>query len=263
MSDDEKRVMTCPQCGGILLTTGKYGEYRCLQCGVVTQYSDQVAQGDKQVILDKRFSHKERLKDKEYAFERHRLKYEAHKDWRDILNTLVTTGMGPLLLLLVISIGGMFITGLLGQRANSKLEQIEKQVVQAIREENYTDAMLFVNQLRYSGDSKDKEKSWSAKREEYTRIIDEKREEAELRDPDNIFMPADSGYYIGKNYEIVAENLISLGFLNISAQKSVYTADLFHGENNVESLVFNGKTSFKKGDHFRKDVTIILYYYYK
>ena len=124
--------------------------------------------------------------------------------------------------------------------------------------------MLLANKL-YTGDgfSYKTRDEWNERRENYYKIIEEKKREQELKDPNNIVMPMSSKSLIGEDYEDVIQQLKSIGFTNITSQVSYKKPGFFDGNNEVEHILIGGKMSFTTDDYFKKDDRIIIYYYSK
>ncbi|SDZ78936.1 hypothetical protein SAMN05216349_10157 [Oribacterium sp. KHPX15] len=145
----------------------------------------------------------------------------------------------------------------------AKLQQLEITIDEAIKNEDYDTALLNVNKLHGNGLSENDKTTWDAKRESYLKLLEEKRKEQDLNDPNNIFMPSSSSSFKGKNYQEVQEQFKNLGFTNISTEVSLEKAGIFDNNNAIEHILIDGKTEFKTGDYFKKDVKIILYYFEK
>ena len=144
------------------------------------------------------------------------------------------------------------------------LKQLEIEIDEAIQEDSYDIALLKANKL-YCDDnwSKNETAAWDAKREAYLRLIDEKKREQDINNPDNIFMPSSSDSFNGKNYQDVVEQFESLGFTNINTQIASVKPGLFDKNDTVEHILIAGKTKFTAEDYFNKDSSITIYYYSK
>ena len=105
--------------------------------------------------------------------------------------------------------------------------------------------------------------AWDAKREAFIKIIEDKKREADLKDPNNLFMPAPSSSFKGKKYTDVVDQLKSLGFTNVTTQVASESPGLFDKNDTVEHILVGGKTEFTAEDYFNKDTPIIVYYYSK
>lgn len=144
------------------------------------------------------------------------------------------------------------------------LQRLEIEIEEAIQSEDFDTALFKANKLYCDDDYSSRErKTWDKKRESYLTLIEEKKKEHELNDPNTIFMPTSSSSLKGKDYSYVYDQLESLGFTNISLQPSTETAGLFQKNGAVEHILIGGKTSFTKKDYFNKEVPIIIYYYSK
>ena len=268
MSGENVREISCPKCGTSMVKTEDYGVFHCSYCGTNIQFVDMIEHDQKSKILRSRFSHQELMKDKEYENQIKRMKYESRSERRQFIQKILTAndGTGLIILLFMVIIGSCIVFAMISgdpyKEEKEALKTIESEVVEHIQAEEYDTALAKANQLRYSGDKESETyKTWEDKRKEYISIINASKEEADVKNPDNIFMPGDAGSYRGKNYSEIAEYLRTLGFTNVSACKSIHKADLFHGRDTVESIIIDGKTEFKKGDYFLKDAAVILYYY--
>ena len=78
---------------------------------------------------------------------------------------------------------------------------------------------------------------------------------------DNVLMTYSPWHFIGNDYQTVKEELIELGFTNISIKS---TTDSYWATNKINSVVgieINGSQDFKHGDLFNKSIPITLLYH--
>ena len=143
------------------------------------------------------------------------------------------------------------------------LQQTEEEIKTAISNEDYDSASLLVNKLRSDDLSKEESKVWEETRKTYSELIEKKRKEQEINDPNNIFMPSSSKDFKGLDYEDVMRQLRALGFTNVSSQPATEPAGLFKKKNTVEHILVGDVTKFSEKDYFLKDTKIIVYYYVK
>ena len=178
-------------------------------------------------------------------------------------------GIGSLTLLFVL----VMISIYLGYNSDKKerlqkleyLQQLEIEIEADIKTGDFDSALLNTNKL-YCKDScfsSEERAAWDAKREEYIIIIEEKKREVDLQDPNNIFMPASSNDFKGKKVDDVVDQLKGLGFTNITMQVASEDAGLFNKKDTVEHILIGGKTEFTSEDYFNKDTPIVVYYYSK
>lgn len=157
--------------------------------------------------------------------------------------------------------------GSLEKKHNQKvayLQQLESEIEANIKDKDYDSALIKANKL-YCDDNWSSEQiaTWNAKRESFIKIIEEKKREQDLKDPNNIFMPVSSSKFNGKRYSDVVDQLEGLGFTNISTQIASESPGLFDKNDSVEHILVGGKTEFTAEDYFNKDIPIIIYYYSK
>ncbi len=143
----------------------------------------------------------------------------------------------------------------------ANLQEIEIEIEEAIQKQDYDLALLKANNL-YLDDqySSEETATWDAKRKALLEIIEEKQRESNLNDTDNIFMPAKSSFFEGKDCADVVDQLKALGFTNISTQIASKSPGWFTKNNTVEHILIGGKTEFTQEDYFNKDTSIIVYY---
>lgn len=144
------------------------------------------------------------------------------------------------------------------------LQQLEVEIEADIKSGDYDSALIKANKL-YCDDhwSSEQTAAWDAKREAFIKIIEDKKREADLKDPNNLFMPAPSSSFKGKKYTDVVDQLKSLGFTNVTTQVASESPGLFDKNDTVEHILVGGKTEFTAEDYFNKDTPIIVYYYSK
>ena len=104
---------------------------------------------------------------------------------------------------------------------------------------------------------------WEETRKTYSDLIEKKRKEQEINDPNNIFMPSSSKDFKGLDYKDVMRQLRALGFTNVSSQPATEPAGLFKKKNTVEHILVGDVTKFSEKDYFNKDTQITVYYYAK
>lgn len=146
----------------------------------------------------------------------------------------------------------------------ANLQQLELEIEELIQDDNYELARLKVNKM-YLDDRYSSEEAavWDKKREDLLEIIEKEQREYEVNNPDNIFMPAKSSSFKGKNYEEVMDQFKVLGFTNITAQVASESPGFFDRNDTIEHILIGGRTEFTTEDYFAKDTPIILYYYQK
>lgn len=144
------------------------------------------------------------------------------------------------------------------------LQQLEIDMEADIKAGDYDSALLKANKM-YCDDhwSSEQSAAWDQKREAYIKIIEDKKRETDLLDPNNIFMPADSASFVGKKYIDIANQLKGLGFTNITTQIASKSPGLLDKQDTVEHILIGGKTEFTAEDYFNKNTPIIIYYYSK
>ncbi len=144
------------------------------------------------------------------------------------------------------------------------LKQLENEIEESIKEEDYDTALLKANRL-YCDDnfSEEETTTWDNKRESLISIIEEKKREAALNDSDTIFISSSLSSFIGKNYNDVVDQFKAMGFINVTAQPSTETPGFFKKNESVEHILIGGKTEFSSDDYFKNDTPIIVYYYVK
>ncbi|WP_294753285.1 Ltp family lipoprotein [uncultured Ruminococcus sp.] len=84
-----------------------------------------------------------------------------------------------------------------------------------------------------------------------------------LTNDNEISVPDENYSFYYSDYQDVQKKLSSAGFTNIKTEP-LY--DIFWGitpEGSVEDVEINGKTNYKKGDKFNKDVEIVITYHLK
>ena len=143
------------------------------------------------------------------------------------------------------------------------LQQIEIEVEDAIKDEDYDMALIKANKLYCDNWSREETATWDAKRESYIKTIQEKKREKDIKNPNNIFMPASPSSFKGKSYADVKEQLLDLGFTNITTKEASESAGWFDKKDTVEHILVGGKMEFTTEDYFDKDTPIIIYYYKK
>lgn len=148
-------------------------------------------------------------------------------------------------------------------RKVAQLQQIEKEVEAAITAENYDVALVKANQLHCDDYSNKESANWDSKRNSYIEMIQEKKKEQDIKNPNNIFMPSKSFSFKGKNYLDVKNQFTELGFTNITAQEATDKAGFFDKAYTVEHILVGGLTEFTTENYFDKDTPIIIYYYKK
>ena len=142
------------------------------------------------------------------------------------------------------------------------LQQIEAEIDEAILNKDFDTALLKANKLYLDDNWSDESaQTWESKRKAYLKIIEEKKREQDLSNPNNIFMSASSNTLKGKNYQDVVDQLTNAGFTNVSSQPAAISPGLFDKSNTVEHVLAGGKTTFTEEDYFDKDTPIIVYYY--
>jgi len=144
------------------------------------------------------------------------------------------------------------------------LQQLEIEIEADIKSGDYDSALIKANRL-YCDDnwSSEQTAAWHAKREAFIKIIEDKKREADLKDPSNLFMPAASSSFKGKKYVDVVDQLKGLGFTNVTTQVASKSPGLFDNNDTVEHILVGGKTEFTSEDYFNKGTPIIVYYYSK
>lgn len=259
------KTLECPKCGSEVDVENGLDTFYCKYCGAKIQMDGLSPEAYDARVQIKQLEHKERVLDRHLDQERYKIESRRKDDRRKLLSKIFSkNGVVGFVVAILVVMGAWMIVSAINSHTSirNNLVKTEQEVVQAIQDNDFVTARLKVNQLRISDNwSAEEERGWNTKRTEYIRLIDEKETEYELKNPDNIFMPADSSYYTGKNYVEVLSALRDLGFENATAQESISKVDWFHSANTVESMIIGGKTSFKKGDYFHKDSVVIIYYY--
>lgn len=181
---------------------------------------------------------------------------EKEKEWKRTIVSIVA-------IILAISLVFFYIL----QKHDEKvayLQELEIEIDADIKSENYDAALLKANKL-YCDDnwSGEETETWDVKRKTYIKMIEDKKREQDLKNPNNIFMPASSDSLVGKKYKDVVDKLKALGFTNISTQVASESAGLFKKSDTIEHILINGVTEFTTEDYFNKDTPIIVYYYSK
>lgn len=265
--------LTCPNCGAVLgIETDKNFAF-CQYCGKKIYIDDGVERKEINktykkidVARIKENETREKIRMQEIEQEKYRIKSDSQDKRRNWLKDL----SGALIPLIFIAFGALIFMVTFGSQENkhdekiTQLEQIELEIEKALDEEDFDTALIKANQL-YCDDgwSSEATATWDAKRESYIKIIEERKREAELNDPNNIFMPSDSEYFKGKNLDNVVDQFVELGFTNIEKQVASEKATVFKKSGTIEHILIAGKTEFTTEDYFDKDSKIIIYYYSK
>ena len=260
--------MNCNNCGAQLdIDLDNLNAY-CPYCGKKLLISiDQLGS-----VLAERERTKRTLGKEEYKIKREQIlcdhiSREEDKAWKRRVIGVIAGITGIVVLFLVVYILRWFNSYSEEKKHNEQvdyLEQLETEIDEAILQEEYDTALLKANKL-YGNDklSKKETATWDAKRETYLSLIDEKKREKDINNPENIFMPASSKKYMGKKYTYVVEQFESLGFTNITTQIALDKPGIFDKNNTVEHILIGGETKFTARDYFNKDVAITVYYYSK
>ena len=245
--------LVCPKCHGQLEVEEGLDTFYCKFCGNKIILDDLSKEHYRIKILETQLGHNERMKAMDNALEERKLKERSSENKRTYGVVFCVIGVFVFLLLLLVVPHTIDMW---------KLHRIEKQVVQAIEEEDYDLALLRANQLVYSDTSWSADyKQWKEKKQTYIKMIEKRMQGEESNNPDYIYMPTSSSSIKGKNAEEIADLLRSHGFTNVSTHESIEKSNLFHGANTIEHVVADGKTDFSEKDRFHKDSVIILYYY--
>ena len=255
--------MRCQNCDGMLDVDLDNLQVYCPYCGQKLMMDfEQLAQ-----VLAEKEKTKRAFDKEEHITKRAQMAYdhEERKDdkaWnKKIIEMLIIFGL---------MIAVVFLPNFMFRSSEKKHEetvaylmQLEIEIDEAIKQGDYDSAFLLTNKLYCDNYSSDDSATWDAKRETYLKLIEEKRKEADMHNPNKIFMPVASDSFEGKNYNDVAEQLKNLGFTNITTQVATEKPGLLNKNNTVEHILIAGKTTFTTEDCFDKDAPIILYYYSK
>ena len=255
--------MRCQNCDGMLDINLDNLQVYCPYCGQKLMMDfEQLGQ-----VLAEKEKTKRAFDKEEHITKRAQMAYEYEerkksKDWkRDALIGL--GGIGICFLVMFIIFNAIRYSEKKHEATVAYLQQIEIEIDEAIKNEDYVTAYLQANKLYCDDYSSEDAATWDAKRETYFQLIEEKQREADMHDPNKIFMPAASDSFEGKNYNDVVEQLKNLGFTNITTQVATEKPGLLDKNNTVEHILIAGKTTFTTEDCFDKDTPIIVYYYSK
>lgn len=257
--------LNCPHCGAPLSVDNGLDSFFCLHCGGKILLEGQ----DKNVISAKvklkELEHKENLKDKEYEHERFKEeeKTKREKAERKNDNRIALVCLAVVAVCLAIPFIMIKHYEKQDEKINNQLIAIEEKLEIAMENKDYEMALFYANQLQSDADSNESREMWDKKREGYLEMINEKQKQQRLNDPNNIFVPASSDYYAGKDYNEVVEQLKNAGFTNITTQTASEKASWTHPKDTVEHILIGGKSTFTNEDLFDKDTPIIIYYYSK
>lgn len=257
-------TIKCPSCNATLEAEDGLDIFYCKYCGSKIMLEGMSKESYKAKVRVKEMSHKERLKDKELEQERYKMDYQAKEKQSDWKRWLGTLGV-----LVILCCGMIYMTNHMfdpqKKKHNEKvayLQQLEVEIETSLSDGDYDTALFKANQL-YCDDhwSNEETAAWDSKRKAYIDIIYERKREADINNPNNIFVPASSDSFEGRGYNEVVDQLMDAGFTNISTQESTEKASLFKKKGTVEHILIGGKTEFTNEDYFDKDTPIIIYYY--
>ena len=142
------------------------------------------------------------------------------------------------------------------------LQQLELEIEEDINNEDFDSAFNKANRLVLDDNySSEETKTWEKRRKTIIKTIEEKKRETDIKNPRNIFMPASSAAFKGKNYNDVVKQLRENGFTSIVTQASPKKSGILNKKDTVEHILVGGTTDFTEKSYFDKDTPIIVYYY--
>lgn len=258
------RKMKCENCGATLELNLDHLQAFCPYCGQklyieTAQLGRIVAEKEKTkrtVVVEENYTKRQSM-----AYEHEsKEKDKERKDSRFTFLILIAMMLIPLLISITMS-----------NRERSRSDQktaylrdLETKIEEAIQNGDYDTALINANKLYADGDAGKSEKAiWDEKREAFIRLIEDKKKNDDINDPNTVFVSTKSSTLEGKNYKEVEEQLRVMGFTNIKTQVSAESPGWFDKADSVEHILIGGKTEFTAEDHFDKDTPIIIYYYQK
>ena len=263
--------LKCPNCGANLENEDELESFYCKYCGTKIILANQQPSAIKakakiavtNKLIEQRRYEMER-EDRNRNIERAEKEKEQERSERSNLKVLFIC-----VVLLIICMIGLDIIQKEEEKKHIEkveyLQTLENEIAEAIKNEDFDTATILTNKLYCDDGYSTKEtEAWDNKRRGFLQIIEQKRREVDLRNPDNIIITETYSSLLGKKYKEIVDYFSALGFTDISTQQSTEPAGLFKNrKNTVEHIVIGGKTEFYSGDYFHKDTKIIIYYYTK
>ena len=252
-------ALECPHCKGELEIKDGLDTFYCLHCGRKIVLSDMSEAAYQAKVRVREMDHEEAMQARKMDQEQNKLAHEAAENRK----TWVRTILGFVIFVFIFG-GATLIIKLGHDKKVDSLQALVLQIEEAYLNGDYDEALYKANQL-YCDDnwSSEEEEAWDSKREAYIEMIEAKIREEEANNPNNIFMPSSSRYFVGKVATDIQTQFLALGFTNIKLQPASEKAGFFNKEGTVEHILIGGKTEFTTEDYFDKDTAIIIYYYAK
>ena len=242
--------LKCPSCNANIDIEDGIDTFYCKYCGTRIILDGLSKDSINAKIRIKEFEHVERIKDKEFAQERFRIKFEAYKSFLPML------GLGAICFLLL---GGAWISS---RSQVMRLEKLSKEIEADYNAGDYDSALMKANRLRYDSDwSDDEERAWDARREKYIEMIEEAIKKEEMNNENNVRIPQSSNALKGKKYQDVVSTFSSAGFKNIETVALPEDNRKKKKKGIVDHISIDGKESFTSEEYFSKNAKIIIYYY--
>lgn len=148
--------------------------------------------------------------------------------------------------------------------ARRTLPKVEDRIIKAIDNNDFTHATQELNRLNIPDSfSKNEKKTWKEKQEYYQKLIQEKKREYDLSDPDNILAPLNSKKFNNKTGEEAKTIFTNAGFKKINMIEIPGGGTIFNKKNAVDHIIFGDKTEFTTDDYINKNDPITIYYFEK
>ena len=268
----ELHSLLCPGCGAKLVEDeNNINQYICKHCGakVVLDGLDKNTMKAKVRLEEMKHAermmkslneheehmHSEEIMKKERKAER-KAREKKEEEKRAIIACLAIIGGLMVIGLIALGISKLWHRGLI-----SDLKQIEAEIDEDIKNEEYESALEKAKKIEIDEDlTYDEKETWNDKKEEYIERLKKLIREQKATDPNYTYPPKSSGSLEDLTGEEAKEVLEKAGFNNIEMQM-IPGSEFWGKENEVDRIVIDGNDDFSKNDLFRKDARIIIYYY--
>ena len=258
--------LDCPHCKASLEVDDGIDTFYCLYCGGRVVLADMSDSAYRAKVRIKELKHQETMKDKENEQERYRLNMEKDKNKHStVLFVGILIFCGLMILLPSITLE---YSSIKHQKTIKALQEVEFEIQECIKVEEYDMALIKCNQLYCDNYSWDDKNTWDLKRENYIRLITAQKRKAEnnipVDKPYQISPPFASSTIKELNYKDAILQFENAGFYNIEKEElDDVKLGLLVKEGEIESITIDGKPEFSTEDEFYDNAIVRITYHVK
>lgn len=249
--------LRCPHCNGELEVDDQREIFFCQYCGSKLILEEAIEASSKVKLRLIEARHEEKMQETRLEHERFKHKYALGVGLLDYLFSHAV----PVALILFAVFAFLVPSCTHGMHLAS-LNRIEHEVEEAIKNQDYDEALVKANQLRLDDDYSYSERdSWDEKRERYIELIEDLKRQSDLDNPDMVFAPKSSADMKRLTGEEAYDLFTKAGFTNVELSEISGSAGFLKKAHSVDHVVFNGKTEFTTNDYCLKGTRITIFYY--